>query len=158
MKQVRLMIVEDSLTIRAIIESICERADDCQVVGFANDAEAARALMPDCLPNVIALDLNLPGVDGLEFLAELAAIPHAPVIVVSSSTTRGSKIIAEAQKLGAVGCFDKAFLVQEADRLVRLLRKAAAKARVRGDAERADAVQPSEEAAERPAVELTASA
>lgn len=146
MKQVRLMIVEDSLTIRAIIESICESADDCQVVGLAHDAESARAIMENCLPNVITLDLALPGVNGLELLEELAAVPHAPVIVLSSSATRGSSIIRQAEKLGAVGCFDKAFLVQEAGRLIRLLRKAAAKARVKGVAESGEEAPPPEPA------------
>ena len=127
MKPVRALVIDDSLTIRGIIESILLRGNDVEIVGMVSDVEAARGVMEARRPNVITLDLALPGMDGMAFLRELTRYPHAPVIVVSSATTEGSPQTAEALRLGADACFDKARLVQETDRFLRALHKAAAR-------------------------------
>ncbi len=127
MSTVRVLVIEDSLTIRAILESILERHKDIEIVGLASDVEGARACLEERQPDIITLDLTLPGIDGMAYLEELAARPHAPVIVVSSSTRDKSDQAKAAIKSGAVACFDKARLVQEAPRFVRVLRKAAEK-------------------------------
>jgi chemotaxis response regulator CheB len=125
MRFVRVLVIDDSLTIRAILESIMERHADIQIVGLASDVEEAKVYLKERLPDVITLDLALPGIDGMAFLEELAQGPHAPVVVVSSSTQAKSAQAIAAIKCGAVACFDKARLVQEAPRLVKVLRKAA---------------------------------
>lgn len=124
MHLIRLLVIDDSATIRALVEQIADADPDCQVVGVAPDVPAARLLIIDRRPNLITLDLNMPGMGGLEFLNELSAAPHAPVIVLSSSATLGSHVVAEALKLGAVACFDKARIVTEAHRFRKLLRTA----------------------------------
>ncbi|WP_267395378.1 MULTISPECIES: response regulator [unclassified Sphingomonas] len=121
---IRLLVIDDSATIRALVEQIADADPDCQVVGVAPDVPTARVLIRDRRPNLITLDLNMPGMGGLEFLSELSAAPHAPVIVLSSSATLGSDVVAEALRLGAVACFDKAKIVTEAGRLRKLLRTA----------------------------------
>jgi chemotaxis response regulator CheB len=121
---IRLLVIDDSATIRALVEQIADADPDCQVVGVAADVSAARLLIADRRPNLITLDLNMPGMGGLEFLSELSATPHAPVIVLSSSATLGSHIVTEALELGAVACFDKARIVTEAGRFRKLLRTA----------------------------------
>jgi chemotaxis response regulator CheB len=125
MRTVRVLVIDDSLTIRAILESIMGRYNDIQIVGLASDVEEAKHFLEAHHPDVITLDLALPGIDGMDFLQELATGPHAPVLVVSSSTQDKSEKAQAAVKAGAFACFDKARLVQEAPRFVKVLRKAA---------------------------------
>src|SRR6201995_5999157 len=86
MRTVRVLVIDDSLTIRAILESILGRHADIQIIGLASDVEEAKHYLEERQPDVITLDLNLPGIDGMAFLEELAQGPHAPVLVVSSTT------------------------------------------------------------------------
>ena len=125
MRIVRVLVIDDSLIIRGIMESILERHSDIHLVGLASDVEEAKQHLKERQPDVITLDLALPGIDGMEFLQELAAGPHAPVLVVSSSTQDKSEKAQAAIKAGAFACFDKARLVQDAPRFVKVLRKAA---------------------------------
>ena len=125
MRTVRVLVIDDSLTIRAILESIMGRYNDIELVGLASDVEEAKHYLQSHHPDVITLDLALPGIDGMDFLQELSTGPHAPVLVVSSSTQDKSEKAQAAIKAGAFACFDKARLVQEAPRFVKVLRKAA---------------------------------
>lgn len=125
MRTVRVLVIDDSLTIRGILESILGRHNDIQIVGLASDVEEAKQYLEQRQPDVITLDLALPGIDGMDFLQELAEGPHSPVLVVSSSTQDKSEKAQAAIKAGAFACFDKARLVQEAPRFVKVLRKAA---------------------------------
>lgn len=121
---IRVLVIDDSLTIRAILESILGRHGDIQIVGLASDVREAKLYLAERQPDVITLDLALPGIDGMAYLAELAEGPHAPVVVVSSSTKDHSEQSLAAIKSGAVACFDKARLVQDAARFVKVLRRA----------------------------------
>jgi two-component system chemotaxis response regulator CheB len=123
MRTVRVLVIDDSLTIRAILESILGRHPDIEIVGLAADVEEAKHYLQERQPDVITLDLALPGVDGMAFLAELAGRPHAPVVVVSSSTQDKSEQAIAAVKSGAIACFDKSRLVNDADRFVKVLRR-----------------------------------
>jgi len=125
MRTVRVLVIDDSLTIRGILESILGRHKDIQIVGLASDIEEAKQYLRERQPDVITLDLALPGVNGMEFLEELAREPHAPVLVVSSSTQDKSEQSKEAIKAGAFACFDKKHLVQDASRFVKVLHRAA---------------------------------
>jgi two-component system chemotaxis response regulator CheB len=125
MRTIRVLVVDDSLTIRAILESILGRHKDIQIIGLASDVEEAKHYLEQRHPDVITLDLALPGADGMQFLEELAGGPHAPVLVVSSSTQDKSEKAQAAIKAGAFACFDKARLVQEAALFVKVLRRAA---------------------------------
>lgn len=125
MRTVRVLVVDDSLTIRGILETILGRHNDIQIIGLASDVEEAKHYLEERQPDVITLDLALPGADGMEFLQELSQGPHAPVLVVSSSTQHKSEKSQAVIKAGAFACFDKARLVQEAPRFVKVLRRAA---------------------------------
>lgn len=125
MRIVRVLVIDDSLTIRAILEAILGRHDDIQIIGLAGDVEEAKAYLEERQPDVITLDLALPGIDGMAFLEELAEGPHPPVVVVSTSTLHKSDQSIAAIKSGAVACFDKARLVQDANRFVKVLRRVA---------------------------------
>jgi len=121
------LVIDDSLTIRGIIESVLEKDGTWELIGPASNIEHARALIRDRRPDVITLDLAMPGTGGLAFLDELQGSDHPPVVVVSSSTKDDSLESAEAMRKGAFACFDKARLVAEAQKLMRVLHKAAEK-------------------------------
>jgi chemotaxis response regulator CheB len=124
--KIRLLVVEDSATVRAIIEQILEQDEDCEVVGAAACVDVARELMIEKTPNLITLDLNLPGISGFDFLDELMHCPHAPVVVLSSQTCANSDVAREALGRGAYACFDKNKILAEAGRFKRLLKTTAA--------------------------------
>jgi len=129
MKRHSVLVIDDSLTIRGIIESVLEKDGAWELIGPASDIEHARTLIRDRRPDVITLDLAMPGTGGLAFLDELQGSDHPPVVVVSSSTRDDSAESAEAKRKGAFACFDKARLVAEAPKLMRVFHKAAEKAR-----------------------------
>ncbi len=119
----RVLIVDDSLTIRAMLEHIISRDPECQVVGIAADIDDARSLMRTSHPNVITLDLTMPGLGGLHFLRELKGHPHPPIIVLSSSAKDGSVEVEEAMASGAAACFDKGKLLSAGPLFVSTLKK-----------------------------------
>ena len=132
-----ILVIDDSLTVRAIIEELLASQKDLRVVASAGSVMEARELIEKFVPSAITLDLAMPEVDGLTFLDELAGRPHAPVLVVSSSTTPGSASEAEAAERGAYACFDKAQLVRQGSRFTALMRKAVASTTAPSETDRA---------------------
>ncbi len=125
MDSLRVLVVDDSLTIRAMVEAIIQNEPGCRVVGVAADVSTARQMLADLLPNVVTLDLAMPGVGGMDFLDELDGHLHAPVVVVSSATRLGSAETDAACAQGAVACFDKARIVSDSRGFLKVLRGAA---------------------------------
>jgi chemotaxis response regulator CheB len=125
MSKLRVLIIDDSVTIRAILESLVEKAGGCQVVGVASNVVDGRESIATCVPDVITLDLAMPDVDGWSLLDELRESKHVPVVVISSSTPVGSATGAEAIERGAAAFFDKALLMKQTKDLISLLRKLA---------------------------------
>ena len=124
----RVLIVDDSVMMRAFFESIFERADGIQVVGTASSAAEARKLMAELRPNVMTLDIEMPGMSGLDFLEEVMRVQPTPVIMLSSLTEKGAEASFEALERGAIDCFPKpssANREQFADRLCKLVIAAA---------------------------------
>lgn len=121
----RVLIIDDSLTIRALLEGVISRHSDFRVVGAASSVASARQMMTDLLPTVITLDLAMPDVDGIGFLDELVKQRHAPILVLSSSTTAGSAARDEALLHGAHACFDKARILSDSAGLLRRLKATA---------------------------------
>ncbi len=100
----RVLIIDDSLTIRALLEGVISRDSDFRVVRAASSVGSARQMMTDLLPTVITLDLAMPEVDGIDFLDELVKQRHAPIPLLSSSTTAGSAARDDALSHGADAC------------------------------------------------------
>ncbi len=107
MFEARVLIVDDSAAMCALFSDILDRAKHVKVVGTARSAEAARALIADLKPNVITLDVEMPVMGGIDFLAEIMATHPLPVVMLSSLTQAGSDASLRALKLGAVECFAK---------------------------------------------------
>jgi len=122
-RSMRVVVVDDSLTIRAMLEEIIAREPGYEVVGVAADVKTARALIAKFHPDLITLDLMIPGVNGLEFLDEMSVYQHMRVIVVSSLTTAGAKIGEQVVARGADAWFDKAKIVSQGRAFMKLVAK-----------------------------------
>jgi two-component system chemotaxis response regulator CheB len=107
MTNARVLIVDDSLTMRALFSGVLERARGIEVVGMAANADEAREMMIALKPDVITLDVEMPGMSGLEFLEEVMRDRPTPVVMLSSLTQKGAETSFRALELGAVDCFPK---------------------------------------------------
>lgn len=99
---IRVLIVDDSAVVRKVMTDQLSRFDDIEIIGTAVDPYDARKKIVDCRPDVITLDLEMPGMDGLSFLARLMKHYPVPVVVLSSLTPRNSELALKALDLGAV--------------------------------------------------------
>ncbi|GAB3420708.1 chemotaxis response regulator protein-glutamate methylesterase [Massilia agilis] len=98
----KVLIVDDSALIRAVMSEIVNSQPDMEVVGVAPDPLVARDLIKRTNPDVLTLDVEMPKMDGLDFLEKLMRLRPMPVLMVSSLTERGSEITMRALELGAV--------------------------------------------------------
>ena len=64
--KIRVLVVDDSAVMRRLLPQIIEQASDIEVVGTAPDAQSAREMIKELNPDVLTLDVNMPGMDGLE--------------------------------------------------------------------------------------------
>jgi two-component system chemotaxis response regulator CheB len=101
-KPLRVGIVDDSPLIREMLTAIISEADGMVVVGTAEDPYAARGMIKAAKPDVITLDVEMPRMDGLEFLEKLMRLHPMPVIMVSTLTTKSADVTLHALELGAV--------------------------------------------------------
>lgn len=107
MADTKVLVVDDSLTMRALISRVLDTLPGIQVVGMADGADEARAEIPKLKPDVITLDVEMPGMSGIEYLAELMEERPLPVIMFSTKTAAGASSSIEALRLGAIDCFPK---------------------------------------------------
>jgi len=99
---IRVLICDDSAVMRAMLSDIIGRQPDMEVVGTAPDAAAAREMIRNHDPDVLTLDVAMPHMDGLDFLARLMRLRPMPVVMISSSTGHDSEATRRACELGAV--------------------------------------------------------
>jgi two-component system chemotaxis response regulator CheB len=107
MHEARVLVVDDSAAMRALFSDILDEAKNVRVVGVAASAGAARDQIAELKPNVITLDVEMPGMSGIEFLAEIMETNPLPVVMLSSLTQAGTETSLKAYELGAVECFPK---------------------------------------------------
>ncbi|MFC7299382.1 protein-glutamate methylesterase/protein-glutamine glutaminase [Herminiimonas aquatilis] len=100
--KIKVLIVDDSALIRSVMKEIINSQPDMEVVGVAPDPIVARDLIKQTNPDVLTLDVEMPRMDGLDFLEKLMRLRPMPVVMVSSLTERGSEITLRALELGAV--------------------------------------------------------
>ncbi len=100
--KIKVLIVDDSALIRSVMKEIINSQPDMEVVGVAPDPIIARDLIKQTNPDVLTLDVEMPKMDGLDFLEKLMRLRPMPVVMVSSLTERGSEITLRALELGAV--------------------------------------------------------
>ena len=102
MSKIKVLIVDDSRMIRDVLTDILKEHDDIEVVGAAADAFQARDMIKDLDPDVITLDIEMPKMNGLEFLDKLMRAKPMPVVMISAATEKGSEVTFRALELGAV--------------------------------------------------------
>ncbi|MBL8328351.1 MAG: chemotaxis response regulator protein-glutamate methylesterase [Rubrivivax sp.] len=102
MNKTRVVVVDDSALVRGLLAEIINRQSDMQCVGVAADPLAAREMIRELNPDVITLDVEMPRMDGLEFLARLMRLRPMPVVMVSTLTERGAETTLKALELGAL--------------------------------------------------------
>lgn len=107
MKTVRVLVVDDSPTMRGVIAAVLSREPGVEVVGQAGDPLEARAAIKALNPDVMTLDVEMPNMNGLDFLEKVMRLRPFPVVMVSSLTEKGAAIALGALERGAVECVCK---------------------------------------------------
>ena len=102
MAKTTVVVVDDSALVRSILSEIINRQSDMICVGAAADPLLAREMIRNLNPDVITLDVEMPRMDGLDFLQRLMRLRPMPVVMVSTLTERGAEVTMKALELGAV--------------------------------------------------------
>lgn len=102
MSKARIVVVDDSALVRSLLTEIINRQPDMECVGSAPDPIVAREMIRNLNPDAITLDVEMPRMDGLEFLSRLMRLRPMPVVMVSSLTEQGAEATLRALELGAV--------------------------------------------------------
>jgi len=98
----RVVVVDDSALVRSLLADIINRQPDMCCVGAASDPLVAREMIRDLNPDVITLDVEMPRMDGIDFLSRLMRLRPMPVVMVSTLTERGADVTLRALELGAI--------------------------------------------------------
>jgi len=127
---IKVLIIDDSALVRQMLTSIFDAATGIEVVGTAQDPIIARNKIKQLNPDVLTLDVEMPRMDGLTFLANLMRLRPMPVVMVSSLTQKGADVTLDALELGAVDFVSKpsalgSGLEQYADEIIAKVRMAA---------------------------------
>ncbi|RZJ19709.1 MAG: chemotaxis response regulator protein-glutamate methylesterase [Brevundimonas sp.] len=104
---VSVLIVDDSPTMRGLIAAALRRDPEIEIVGSAADPLEARAAIKALNPDVITLDVEMPNMNGLEFLEKIMRLRPMPVVMVSTLTQKGAEVTLAALELGAVDAVGK---------------------------------------------------
>lgn len=107
MQPIKVLIVDDSALVRRILTDVLSAQPDITVVGAAADPYMARDQIKALNPDVLTLDVEMPRMDGLEFLRRLMQLRPMPVVMVSSLTEAGSETALQALELGAIDVVGK---------------------------------------------------
>ncbi|RAK57161.1 protein-glutamate methylesterase/protein-glutamine glutaminase [Phenylobacterium deserti] len=104
---IRALIVDDSATMRSLISAVLSRDPEIEVVGQAGDPFEAREAIKQLNPDVITLDVEMPNMNGIEFLEKIMRLRPMPVVMVSTLTVKGAEATLAALELGAIDCIAK---------------------------------------------------
>jgi two-component system, chemotaxis family, protein-glutamate methylesterase/glutaminase len=98
----RVLVIDDSALVRGLLTAIINAQTDMQCVGAAGDPLIAREMIRNLNPDVLTLDIEMPNMDGIEFLSRLMRLRPMPVVMVSTLTERNADATLRALELGAV--------------------------------------------------------
>jgi two-component system, chemotaxis family, protein-glutamate methylesterase/glutaminase len=107
MRNVRVLVVDDSSTMRSLICNALSADNEIEVVGMARDPLEAREAMKALDPDVVTLDVEMPNMNGIEFLEKIMRLRPTPVIMVSNLTAQGTEETIRALEIGAIDCVAK---------------------------------------------------
>lgn len=100
--KIKVLVIDDSALIRSLLTEIINSQKDMEVVGAAPDPIIARDMIKALNPDVLTLDVEMPKMDGLDFLEKLMRLRPTPVVMVSTLTEKGNEITMRALELGAI--------------------------------------------------------
>ena len=101
MKSIRVLVVDDSALMRKLIPQMLASDESIEVVGTAMDGSFALKKIDELKPSVVTLDLEMPGMNGIDALKEIMRRQPVPVIVFSSHSVEGASVTMKALGLGA---------------------------------------------------------
>jgi two-component system, chemotaxis family, protein-glutamate methylesterase/glutaminase len=104
---ISVLVVDDSATMRGLITAALNRDPDIEVVGTAADPLEAREAIKRLNPDVLTLDIEMPNMNGLEFLEKIMRLRPMPVVMVSTLTQAGADVTLAALEMGAVEAVGK---------------------------------------------------
>ncbi|MDB2439948.1 chemotaxis response regulator protein-glutamate methylesterase [Hellea sp.] len=107
MTRVKVLIIDDSTTMRSLVKVVLRRDKDIEIVGEAANAYEAREKVKALNPDVLILDIEMPGMSGLEFLKRLMMLRPMPVVMLSSSTHKDAADTIQALSMGVFECLEK---------------------------------------------------
>ncbi|HAS6346432.1 TPA: chemotaxis-specific protein-glutamate methyltransferase CheB [Vibrio vulnificus] len=152
-KKTKVLVVDDSPVFRALLTEIINSDPQLEVIGAAEDPYQAREMIKALKPEVITLDIEMPKMNGVQFLKNLMRLHPLPVVMISTLTQHGADATLMALELGAVDYFPKPSVANTADMLgyrtlVNEKIRMAAQAQVGGNPPMAQAVATSKQGTE----------
>jgi two-component system chemotaxis response regulator CheB len=102
MPKTKVVVVDDSALVRGLLAEIINKQPDMECIGAASDPFVAREMIRNLNPDVITLDVEMPRMDGIDFLSKLMRLRPMPVVMVSTLTERGAEVTLRALELGAI--------------------------------------------------------
>lgn len=129
----RVLVCDDSKTFGAALQRMLERSGEIEVVGVRTTAESAIAAMPELDPDLVTMDIHLPGMSGLEAVEQIMSVRPTPILVLSSYTREGGNAAAAlaAGALEAIGKDDLALREPDGDAAVAFRRRVTVLGRAR---------------------------
>lgn len=103
----RVLIIDDSRTMQGLISNALSASPDLVVVGFASNALEGRQAIKELDPDVVTLDIEMPGMNGLAFLEKIMTLRPTPVVMVSSLAENNLELVMKALAIGAIDCVAK---------------------------------------------------
>jgi two-component system, chemotaxis family, protein-glutamate methylesterase/glutaminase len=101
-KKIRVLVVDDSVVIRKLVSDGLAQDEMVEICGIAANGRIAMQKIPQCNPDIVTLDIEMPEMDGLQTIKEIRKLyPRLPVIMFSTLTERGATATLEALSLGA---------------------------------------------------------
>jgi two-component system chemotaxis response regulator CheB len=106
-RRARVLLVDDSAFVRRATERMLEPLEGVEVAGYAANGEEALRLVHELQPDLVIMDLNMPGMDGMQALERIMSERPTPVLLLSSMTSEGAEVTLRALEAGAVDFVDK---------------------------------------------------
>lgn len=104
---IRVVVVDDSRVIQGVLRRMLSRLPGLEVVATAENVAEARYKIAEHRPDVVTLDINMPGMNGLDYLEQIMTERPIPVVILSADATPGSAAVARATEAGAAAIVAK---------------------------------------------------